>query len=366
MSDPVGLGIVGTGDILDQFMETFAPSDEVDVRFLAGRDVARAAERAAQFGVPAHGTYDELLADPTVGLVVNLTVPQAHYELTRAALVSGRHVWSEKPLAVSMDEGRELVELAEQHEVRLGCAPDTFLGPGLQTGLALIEAGRIGIPRSAHARFQYCGPDYWHPNPSFFFAHGGGPLLDMGPYYLTALVQALGPIARVTAVADRARDVRVVAMGSHAAEAIPVEVPTHVLAIYTFASGAIADFSISFDTALFASELEISGTEGSIRLPDPNRFDGDTIVFPFSIEQTSDVVSPGTTGGSGRGSGIVDMVRAIRDGGPHRTDGRLALHVLDVMMSTIQSADTGLPVVVESRCTPASLLPSGWTAGAPE
>ncbi|WP_426592360.1 Gfo/Idh/MocA family protein [Cellulomonas sp. McL0617] len=363
MTRPLGLGIVGVGDILGQYLETFALTDEVEVRFLAGRDVTRAAERAAEHGVPGHGTYDELLADPTVDLVVNLTVPQAHHAITRAALVSGRHVWSEKPLAVDLAEGRELLDLADEHGVRLGCAPDTFLGPAMQTALGLLADGRIGTPRSAHARFQYCGPDYWHPNPSFFFAPGGGPLLDMGPYYLTALVQALGPITRVTALTDRAHETRTVATGPHAGETIAVEVPTHVLALCTFAGGAIADLSISFDTALFAAEIEVSGTAGTLRLPDPNRFDGDTTFFPLSIEQTSETVPPGATGGSGRGSGIVDMARAIHTAQPHRTDARLAFHVLDVMLATTTSAETGRPVDIASRCAPAALLPEGWAVG---
>ncbi|WP_448059741.1 Gfo/Idh/MocA family protein [Cellulomonas hominis] len=358
--DRLGLGIVGVGDILGQYMATFAVSAEVEVRFLAGLDVEQAARRAGEFGVPGYGTFEELLADPTVDLVVNLTVPQAHHAVTRAALVSGRHVWSEKPLAVGEDEGRDLVGVAQEHGVLLGCAPDTFLGSGLQTALGLLRRGRIGTVLSAHARFQYCGPDFWHPSPAFFFARGGGPLLDIGPYYLTTLVQALGPVVRVTAVAARAREVRTAVQGARAGESLPVEVPTHVAALYTFAGGVLADVSLSWDAVVPTAEIEVSGTEGALRFPDPNRFDGDTTVFPRSLEGEPEVVAAGATGGSGRGSGIVDMARSLREGTVHRADARLASHVLDVMLATARSAESGLPVDVASSCAPAALLPEGW------
>lgn len=361
MSAPLGVGIVGVGDILPQYAATFAASADVELRFLAGTGAPRTSARAAEFAVPAHGTYDDLLGDSTVDLVVNLTPPQAHHALTRAALLAGKHVWTEKPLAVDEDQGRELLGLAEQRDLRLGCAPDTFLGPGLQTALRLLHEGRIGTPRSAHARFQYCGPDFWHPAPAFFFAHGGGPLMDVGPYYLTALVQALGPIVRVSALADRARDVRTVSTGPRAGQPIPVEVATHVLALYTFANGAVADLSASFDAPAMATEIEITGTDGALRLPDPNRFDGETVVVARSLESTRETVPSGVTGGHGRGSGVVDMARAIRTGVPHRADARLAYHVLDVMLATTRAAETGMPVEIMSTCAPAPLLPEGWS-----
>jgi predicted dehydrogenase len=359
---PLGLGIVGAGDILPQYLATFAASDEVEVRFLAGVDRAQVAAKAREHGIPGHGTLDDLLADASVDLVVNLTPPQAHHAISRAALAAGRHVWSEKPLSVDDDEARELLDLADAQGVRLGCAPDTFLGPGLQTALRLLAEGRIGEPRSAHARFQYAGPDFWHPNPAFFFARGGGPLLDVGPYYLTALVQALGPIVRVTAVSDRARSTRRVLAGPRAGQPIPVEVPTHVLALYTFASGAVADLSASFDAPVITTEIEITGTEGALRLPDPNMFDGDTVVHARTIDGSTETVpADPRTGGPGRGSGIVDLARAVAAGEPHRADARLAYHVLDVMLSTLRAAETGQPVDVTSTCTPAPLLPAGWT-----
>jgi predicted dehydrogenase len=271
-------------------------------------------------------------------------------------------VWSEKPLSVDDDEACELLALADERGVRLGCAPDTFLGPGLQTALRLLADGRIGQPRSAHARFQYAGPDFWHPNPAFFFARGGGPLLDVGPYYLTALVQALGPVVRVTAVGDRARDTRTVLAGPRAGQEFPVEVPTHVMALYTFASGAVADLSASFDAPVITTEIEITGTEGALRLPDPNMFDGDTVVHARTIDGSTETVpADPRTGGPGRGSGIVDLARAVAAGEPHRADARLAYHVLDVMLSTLRAAETGQPVDVTSTCTPAPLLPAGWT-----
>lgn len=355
----LGVGILGPGNISGQYLETLEAAPDVEVRFIAARRPDAAAQCAARYGVPRWGSLDAMLADDSVELVVNLTTPQAHAETTRRLLECGRHVWSEKPLGVTLTEAQELLALADRVGVRLGCAPDTILGKGLQTALGQLRAGRIGAPTSAFACLQYGGPDLWHPNPAFLFAHGAGPVLDVGPYYVTALVQALGPVARVTARGLRTHDSRVVVAGPRAGERFPVEVDTHVSAILEFAQGAMATVIMSFDVPIERAQLEIGGTDGALAFPDPNRFDGDTIVH--TVRDEGEVVAPGITGGDGRGSGVVDMARSIRSGTPHRADGRLALHVLEVVLAIESAAREKETVEVHSTVTPMEMLPEGWT-----
>jgi len=354
----IGVGIVGAGFILDQYIQTLRAAPDVEVRHLASMHPERARARADEFGLPSAGSYADLLRDDSVDVVVNLTVPQVHAELTAQALDAGKHVWSEKPLALSIKDGRELLDLATARGLRLGCAPDTFLGSGLQTALRLIRSGRIGTPRSAFANFQYPGPNVWHPNPEFLFQAGGGPLLDMGPYYLTALVQVFGPIVRVSAEATTATPTRIIAKGPRAGERFTVEVPTHVSALYTFACGGVATVILSFDTPIRRVALEVAGTDGALALPDPNHFTGGSELF--RPDGGREPITPTPPGGAGRGTGIVDLVRSIRAGEPHRTDARLAFHVLEAMLAAEESARTGRAVEITTDAEPASLLPSGW------
>jgi predicted dehydrogenase len=256
-----GVGIVGVGVISAEYVRTLQSAPDLEVRFLAARQPSRARARAEELGVPAFGTYDELLRDASIEVVVNLTVPQVHAEITEQALDSGRHVYSEKPLALAGGDGRRLVDLAASRGLRLGCAPDTFLGVGLQTALRTIRSGEIGTPRSAFANFQYGGPNLWHPNPEFLFQPGGGPLMDIGPYHLTALVQVFGAVARVSAQAIASAATRVIAEGPRAGEVFAVEVPTHVAALYEFEHGGVANVVLSFDAPISRVALEVTGTE---------------------------------------------------------------------------------------------------------
>jgi predicted dehydrogenase len=356
------VGVVGAGVISEEYLRTLTAAPDVVVRFVADRDPERAHLRAAQFGVPGWGTVEQLLADPTVELVVNLTVPQAHHAISRAALERGRHVWSEKPLATTADDARDLVDLAARTGLRLGCAPDTFLGSGLQTGLAAIRDGRIGTPRTAFAAFQYAGPDTWHPDPEFLFATGGGPVLDVGPYHLTALVQVFGPLERVTARGRISRPRRTVLTGPRVGTEFDVEVPTHVTALYEFAGGGLADVVLSFDTPVLRMALEIAGTDGGLRMVDPNTFTGDSELL--AVDGTAEPLPGDGPGGSGRGSGVVDIARSILAGEPHRASGALALHVLDGLLATEESVRTGRTVEVPGRPETAALLPAGWATGA--
>lgn len=360
---PFGIGVIGAGVISDEYLPTLTRLPDLEVRFIADRSPERARACAEKYGVAAWGTYDELLADEGVQLVVNLTVPQAHYEITRTALEAGRHVWSEKPLATTADDARTLVELAERLGLRLGSAPDTFLGPGLQTGLAAIRGGKIGEPRTAFASYQYGGPDMWHPSPEFLFATGAGPVLDVGPYHLTALVHVFGSVTRVTARGIASRPTRTIGVGERAGTEFPVEVPTHVTALYEFENGGLADVVLSFDSAIVRMALEVSGTSGALQMTDPNGFTGDSVLVTGYDARTT---IPGDgPGGAGRGSGAVDIVRSLRAGEPHRAGGALALHVLDGLLATEESIRTGLPVDVHSRISPVPLLPEGWTTDTP-
>lgn len=363
MSRRTGVGVVGVGVISEEYVRTLQAAPDVEVRFLAARTADRARARAEEFGVPAFGTYDELLGDPSVEVVVNLTVPQVHVEITEQALASGRHVYSEKPLALSGVDGRRLIELAASRGVRLGCAPDTFLGAGLQTALRTIRSGAIGTPRSAFANFQYGGPNLWHPAPEFLFQAGGGPLLDIGPYHLTALVQVFGAVARVNAQAIAGAATRTIAAGPRAGETLTVEVPTHVAALYEFHDGAVADVVLSFDSPISRVALEVTGTDGALRLPDPNRFTGDSDLFAPS--GASQVVPAGGPGGPARGTGVVDLVRSLRTGVPERASAALAQHVLDVMLATEEAGRIKQTVLVASSVEPAPLLPDGWTVTDP-
>ncbi|HEY1624845.1 MAG TPA: Gfo/Idh/MocA family oxidoreductase [Streptosporangiaceae bacterium] len=339
---PVGVAIVGCGTISEEYMGTLtgAPSD-VRVVFCADLDVTRAAALAAAHDVPGHGTVAEALANPDVDLVINLTIPAAHAEVCTLAIDAGKHVWSEKPLALEPGAGAALVARAAEAGLRLGCAPDTVLGPGLRNVYALTDAGTIGEPLSALALMQGPGPDLWHPAPEFLFGAGAGPLFDMGPYYLTALSLLFGPVASVAAVGRRARLTRVIRSGPRAGTSFPVDVPTYMSALLTYAGGATATIVLSFDSpARHEPRLEVAGSEATMALPDPNRFDGDA-----RIKRTGEpdwtVIPPDPDGEAGRGIGALDMVRSMRAGVPHRCSGELALHVVDTMTAIARSAESG-------------------------
>ena len=281
MSGPVGVGVVGAGKISDQYLANMAEFPDLDVRFVGDLRPDAARAQAEAFGVPGHGTAEECLARDDVELVLNLTVPVAHAEVTSAALAAGKHVWTEKPITLDLASAEALVAQAADAGLLLGSAPDTILGPGLQTVRRVISSGAIGTPLTASVVMQYAGPHLWHPNPDFLFQTGAGPLFDMGPYYLTALTQVLGPITRVAARGGSAGPTRVIGSGPRAGEEIPVEVPTYVAALYDFASEGVASATFSFDSPLKRTGVvEIAGTEATIAAPDPNNFTGEVPDHP--------------------------------------------------------------------------------------
>jgi predicted dehydrogenase len=364
----VGVGVIGVGVISDTYLENLRSFPDVEVLIVGDLLVDRAAAQAAKWGVPGHGTPEDVLAHPDVQLVVNLTIPAAHVAVSTAAVEAGKHVWSEKPLGLDRDGVAALLEKARAAGVRIGSAPDTLLGPGFQTAKRAVQAGVIGEPLFAVTAFQTQGPDLWHPNPGFLFARGAGPLLDMGPYYFTALVSLLGPVDRVAAVGLKAREQREVRTGPNAGTVFPVEVPSTMQVLTAFESGKQAQSLLSFDSALERQGvLEIHGTEGSIVLPDPNTFSGRIArVEPLgvlrdgmSVEQRwIEIEEQGPV--TGRGLGVLDMVRAIAEDRPHVASGELGRHVLDVLLSAQESASTERFVEVRSSVAPVPLLPEGF------
>ncbi|MFT4050641.1 MAG: Gfo/Idh/MocA family oxidoreductase [Microbacterium sp.] len=353
----VGVGVIGAGVISSRYLTNLSSFPDVRVLFVADIDVERAASQAQEFAVPRSGTVSELLADPEVEIVVNLTIPAVHAEVAMAAVAAGKHVWSEKPFALDRESGRELLEKAEQAGLRVATAPDSFLGSGVQTARRLIEAGEIGEALTALSVMQTPGPDGWHPNPEFLFQEGAGPLFDIGPYHLTALVQLFGPVASVFATASQARTVRTIGAGPRAGEEFDVTTPTHISAIYEFESGRSAQCLFSFDSKLPRTLFEISGSEATLSVPDPNTYAGELHIHR-GRDDVAAIPSSGVT--TNHGIGVAELAQAIREGRPERASGEQAYHVLDVMLATLESARSSARVDVESTTVVAPALPVDW------
>jgi predicted dehydrogenase len=356
------IGIVGTGVISGTYLDHLAKLPGVEVVAVADLDVTRAQAVAEKNpGIRALSS-DDLLADPDVDIVLNLTIPAAHAPVHMAALQAGKHVYGEKPLAVNLAEAEPLLKVAAANNLRIGCAPDTVLGTGTQTARVALDRGDIGVPTAATASFVTPGHELWHPAPEFYYQAGGGPLLDMGPYYVTSLVTLLGPVRRVSGRAGRSKEQRKIHTGPRAGEIFPVEVPTHVTGVLEHESGALTTVLMSFDVwAARLPRIEIHGTEGSLSVPDPNTFDGLVEIATATAREWTEVPVAGGYAGTGRGVGVADMARAIRNGGPHRADGLLAFHVLDVLESLLESAAQDQPVDVASTVGRAAVVPLGAT-----
>lgn len=375
---PVSVGIVGSGYISDIYLTNLATRfDTVRVVAVADLLIERAAAQAAKYGVGAM-TMDAMLADPEIELIVNLTIPAAHADVALAAVRAGKSVYNEKPLTASREDGRSLLALARQQGVLVGGAPDTFLGGGMQTGRRLIDEGVIGTPIAASASMFTRGHERWHPDPTFFYQPGAGPMFDMGPYYLTALVSLLGPVRRVGSTTGVSFPERRITSEPKFGEMIQVNTPTHIIAALDFASGAIASIATSFDLHdTTHSTLIVYGSEGTLRLPDPNRFggpislllgpeaskardplfQGDAAKQPAPEPVWQDIpLTHGFTDNS-RGLGVSDMARAIREGHAPRANGELAYHVLDIMHATLESSERGEHITLESTTERPAPLP---------
>ena len=355
--EKLGVGIIGCGNISEAYLRLAPLFAGIELRAVADINPDAARARADQFGVRAE-TVEGLLAADDVQIVVNLTIPAAHCEVSTAVLESGKHVYSEKPFVLSRDEGLALQKLADDKGLRVGSAPDTFLGGAHQAARAALDSGRIGKVVAGTAHVMSRGMEHWHPNPDFFFQPGAGPVLDIGPYYITNLVQLIGPVARVSALSSSAFAERTILSEPRKGEKIPVGTPTNIHALLEFHSGATVTLSASWDVMAHRhGPMELYGTEGTLYVPDPNFFggtvelarSGDDVValdagdHPFAKVNDRDHANY-------RAAGLADMAQAIRNGRRHRCSLELALHVVDVMTSILRAGETRQSVEIETRC----------------
>ena len=347
-----GIGVVGCGMISGIYLKNLTRVfQNTRVVACAALHPERAQARAAEFDVPRACSVDELMRDPEVEVVLNLTVPNAHASVSLAALEAGKHVYLEKPLASSREEGLRVLETARRGELRVGGAPDTFLGSGLQTCRKLIDDGEIGKPIGATAFFANHGWEWGHPDPEFFYKRGGGPIFDMGPYYLTALIALLGPVARVTGSTRTTFSERTITSEPKSGQKIEVEVPTHVSGVLEFASGAVGMILMSYDIyGHHLPKIEIHGTEGSLSVPDPNKFGGPILLRKKGEKEWRDAPLAFGYQEDSRGIGVADMVDAIATGRPHRASGKLMHHVVDIAESLYDASRIGKHQTVTSVC----------------
>jgi predicted dehydrogenase len=365
MTRPHGIGIVGLGVIARQYLDTLAGVADVRIAAVADLDASRAEAVAAELPDTAAVAPDGLATHPDVDTVLDLTIPAAHSGVRLAAIAAGKDVYGEKPLTAGLEDALRIVDAARTAGVRLGCAPDTVLGTGTQTARAAIDAGTIGRPLAATATMIVPGHERWHPAPDFYYREGGGPLLDMGPYYVSALVQLLGPVVRVTGASSRLRDTRTIGSGPRAGEVVPVTVDTHVSGVLEHANGALSTITTSFDgVATTAAPIEVHGERGSLVVPDPNTFAGDVLLHELGGSGWSTLPPSAGFEDGARGVGLLDFVRSRASGATPGANGDVALHVLEVMTALLDSARTGerrtLGTTVE-RPAPVPLTPrSAW------
>ena len=362
MVEPVRIGLVGCGTISGAYLRAAQVFDILD--FVACADLNPEASQRVQenFDVEAM-SVDRLLAKDDVEVVLNLTVPKAHVEVNLAALSAGKHAYSEKPFGLDVEDGKKVLEAASSSGLRVGCAPDTFLGGGHQTVRKLIDEGSIGRPLAGTAFMQSHGVETWHPSPVFYYEEGGGPLFDMGPYYLTALVNVLGPVKRVAAITGKGFQQRKVTSKPLAGTIIDVEVDTHTAGTLEFVHGAIVTVVMSFDVWRHTNHnIEIHGTEASITVPDPNGFGGKVRTCGQQREWEERELTHGYTGNM-RSIGLADMCKGVRTGRLHRANGDVAFHVLEIMAAFGESSQTQKHVEIASKPNSPDALPVGLTEG---
>ncbi len=347
---PIRIGIIGCGNIAPVYAHTLAEFDWVEIAAFADGIPGRAEKFAAKYGGVAM-SVDEMLADPSIEAIVNLTPAHAHAAVTMSILQSGKSAFSEKPLGVDFDDGAALVTLAAETGLRLGCAPDTFLGAGLQAARSAIDRGLIGEPLAANAFFQGFGPEWWHPNPEIFYGPGAGPLFDMGPYYLTALTSLLGPARSIMGSARTDMAERVIHAKGRVGDMIAPTVPTHVASIIDFVSGPVATLVTSFDVkASRYRNIEIYGTEATLAVPDPNTFGGPLMMRGILNDDWREVALAVPNIPQQRGIGLADMLSAQCVDRPHRASAEMALHVLEMMCGAVRSSHEGQRIELTTTC----------------
>lgn len=346
----VGLGIVGCGFISGIYLKNLQTFfQDIDLVGVCDALPEKAQEAAGLYGARWYPDAQTLLKDDRIELILNLTRPSEHFNISLMALKAGKHVYSEKPLALTLQDARHLIEESEKRSLLIGCAPDTVLGAGIQTARLLIDRGETGEIAGATACLMLPGHELWHPNPDFYYQPGGGPLMDMGPYYLTALIHLLGPVSSVTGMARASFPERTIQSGPRAGEKIAVHVDTHFGALLRFHSGAIASLTMSFDVqAAQLPFIEVYGAKGTLSVPDPNTFGGPVKFCPAGSKEFLEqpLVFPFTE--NSRGLGLNDMADAILNGRTPRAGGILALHVLEIMRGILDSAASGATVKIES------------------
>ncbi len=360
--ETLNVGIIGTGNIAPAYIKGCAPFDVIKITACADILEDRAQAFAAKHGLVAC-SVDELLARDDIDIVINLTIPLTHAEVSLQIIEAGKHAYVEKPLAVKRADGEAVIRAAKAAGVRMGCAPDTFLGGGGQTARKAIDDGLIGAPVAATATWLSHGHESWHPNAGFYYLEGGGPMLDMGPYHVTALINLMGPVARVSGSARMTFPERIATSEALMGQRLPVEVNTHVAGTLEFESGAIATAIMSFDVwGHHLPWIEIHGEDGSLSVPDPNRFDGEVSVVKGGTNEWVDIPHTHSTN-IGRGAGVADMAYAIQSGRPHRASGDLAFHALDVMLALEESSEQGRHIEIKSTMEQPLAIPADLPDG---
>lgn len=347
--NPLRVGLIGCGNICGIYLNNAAILPDIEIIALADADNARAQAKAKEFNIPRALSVDALLGDPQVECVLNLTPPAAHASIAKAALSAGKHIYNEKPLAIELADCAAILALAEQKKLRVGCAPDTFMGAGLQTCCDAIDRGLIGVPVGGTAFMMYGGPESWHPSPEFFFKKGAGPMFDMGPYYLTAFITMLGPVKRVSGSARITHATRTITSEPLKGTVITVDTPTHISGLIEFTKGETVTLTTSFDVPHHTLPcIELFGSEGTIRVPDPNGF-GDPVRIKHKDDKDwSELPHVHTFSKNWRGIGLNDMARAIRGmQHAHAASGQLAHHVTACMHGFLRSSDEGRRLNIE-------------------
>jgi predicted dehydrogenase len=360
-----GIGIVGCGNISGIYFHNLCTVfQNVDVVACADLEADRVQAKLEQYPGVSASTLEDMLANPAIDIIVNLTTPQGHFPVAMQAVKAGKSVHNEKPLVLTRDEGKQLLAAAEANGVRVGSAPDTFMGAGIQTCRKLIDDGWIGKPIGAQAFMLGHGHESWHPDPEFYYKVGGGPMFDMGPYYLTALVSLLGPVKRVTGSTSMSFAERTITSEKKYGTRVEVEVPTHIAGVMDFENGAVGTITTSFD--VWGAEvpfIEIFGTEGSLSVPDPNGFGGVPKIKRMGAEAWSNLPLTHAYAENARGIGPADMAAAIVAKRPHRASGELAYHVLDIMHAFHDASDQGRHIELESTCDRPAPLPVNLLKG---
>lgn len=364
-TNKVKVGVIGCGNICDIYFTNCTRLFRIlDVVACSDIVMEKAKKKAAEYKIPRACRVKQLLADPEIQIVLNLTIPKAHAEVALAALKAGKSVYGEKPFAITRHDGQKMLKAAKSKKLRLGSAPDTFMGAGIQTCIKLIDDGAIGKPVAATAFVMCRGHESWHPNPEFYYKRGGGPMFDLGPYYLTTLIAMLGPVRRVTASDKITFPKRLITSAPKKGTMIKVEVPTHVAGILDFSNGAIGTIVTSFDVwHAKVPRIEIYGTEGSLSVPDPNGFAGPVKIRKAGAKEWSTVSCTHGYKENSRGIGLADMAYALQSGRPNRASGEMAFHVLDIMQALHEASVKGRHIELKSSCARPAPLPTGLRHG---